>query len=197
MIMYGFNSFYVHLYIFYILYVTLVCCCFKQLKYKKHKIVLLGLPLVFLSSLRGDTVGGDLENYLPNFDAYYYINNLKDLLGYNSHEPGYVLFTKLISLLYPSHRFYLIVTSICTLIGPFYLIYKYSKMPGLSFLIYYSLGFYTNTMNNIRQSLAISICCFAIPFLFKREFRQFVFIVLLATVFHYSAFTFIFIGLFH
>lgn len=106
---------------------------FQTIKIQKNKIVLLGLPLVFLSSLRGDTVGGDLENYLPNFDAYYYINNLKDLLGYNSHEPGYVLFTKLISLLYPSHRFYLIVTSICTLIGPFYLIYKYSKMPGLSF----------------------------------------------------------------
>ena len=188
--MYGVNSFYVRFFFIYVFFILIVSAVFKG--NSKGKIVLYALPLFLLSALRGDTVGGDLENYLPNFDAYYYLNRISDILGYSSHEPGYVLFAKLISLISPTHRFYIIVTSFCCLLGPFYLIYKYSRVPGLSVLMYYSLGFYTNTMNNIRQSLAISICCFAVPFVLDKQFRKFILLVIIATMFHYSAALFVF-----
>lgn len=188
--MYGLNSFYTHFFLLYAFFILVISIVHKG--NHRGKIVLFTLPLFLLSALRGESVGGDLENYLPNFDAYYYLNNVGDLLGYSSHEPGYVLFAKMISLISPSHRFYLIITSFCCLLGPFFLIYKYSNAPGLSFIMYYSLGFYTNTMNNIRQSLAISICCFAVPFILDKQYRKFILLVAIATMFHYSAALFLF-----
>ena len=60
-------------------------------------------------------------------------------------------------------------------------------MPYFSFLLYFTLGFYTNTFNNVRQSIALSICFLSIEFLLNRNFRKFCLTVIIAAMFHYSA----------
>lgn len=195
--MYGYDSFYVHFLIFYLIYGVLITCLYSASNTNINnristtrsltKVLFLALPLYLLGILRGDTVGGDLEYYLQYFDDICQINRLGDIWNVSSHEPGYQIFTYLISRISHSHRAFFIGTFTLSFIGPVYLIHRYSKMPFFSFILYYALGFYTNTFNNVRQSIAISICFLSIGFLFNKQFRKFCLTVLIAAMFHYSA----------
>lgn len=208
--MFGYNSFYFHFLIVYLIYGFFVLAITRKsnrlsfqksnignvndtwnfcnvTNSRKRKIFWLSLPLFLLGIFRGDTVGGDLENYLAYFDDFCKLNSFWDTWYVSTHEPGYQLFTYLISRLSSSHRAFFFFTYVLSLVGPVYLVGKYSKMPLFSFFLYFSLGFYTNTFNNVRQSIAISICFLAFHFLFKRNFYKYAGMVLLATMFHYSA----------
>lgn len=201
--MYGYNSFYFHFLIIYLIYgfcVQSIASKSRTLRYdnstwnfcnitrsRKRLIFWLSLPLFILGILRGDTVGGDLEYYLAYFDAFCRLNSFGNVSDVSSQEPGYQLYTYLISRLSSSHLAFFFFTYVLSLIGPVYLIAKYSKMPLYSFFLYFALGFYTNTFNNVRQSIAISICFLGFRFLFQRKFYKYVGMAILATMFHYSA----------
>ena len=193
--MFGYNSFYSHFLIFYLIYGIMILVLFSPKRDENGsftrgnlpKVLFLALPLYLLGVLRGDTVGGDLEYYLPYFDEMCRATNVSQIWSVSSQEPGYQLYTYLISRISPTHRAFFIGTFTLSFIGPVALIYRYSKMPFLSFVLYFAMGFYTNTFNNVRQSIAISICFLSLSFLFNRNLRKFLFSVLLAATFHYSA----------
>ena len=185
--MYGFESFYFYFFIVYVLYVSLVSNLLKKDVERMKLLFFLFLPLFLLSALRGESVGGDLSNYLPAFDSASRADSFEHLMWTTNTEPGFKVLNWLISIISPTHRTFLVVTSLISLSGPAYLIYKYSKLPGLSSLLYVSLGFYTNTFNNVRQSIAISLCFIAIPFALDRKLRGFLFSIMLASTIHYSA----------
>lgn len=193
--MYGYNSFYTHFLIFYLIYGVIITLLFNSSQRNRRvltkksllKILFLAFPLYLLGVLRGDTVGGDLIHYLSYFDEMCRINDISSIWDISSHEPGYRIYTYLISCISHSHRAFFIGTFTLSFIGPVYMIYKYSKMPFFSFILYYALGFYTNTFNNVRQSIAISICFISLGFLLNRNFRKFFLTVITATMFHYSA----------
>ena len=183
--MYGFASFYFFFFVLYAFYSLVIGSHYKN--NRKRLIVLLFIPLYLLEALRGESVGGDLDNYLPMFDSIARSQSFEELMGVTNTEPGYTLFCKFISCISDSRRFFLIVISFVSLTGPFFLIYKYSNMPVLSVLLYFALGFYTNTYNNLRQSLALSICFMSVPFLLGRKGWKFLLMILLASSMHYSA----------
>lgn len=66
------------------------------------------------------------------------------------------------------------------------LVYRYSPIPWVSMFLFSSFGFYGNSLSFIRQTLAIAIFLFAIPYLMKRKFVPFLLIVILAALFHKS-----------
>lgn len=189
--MYGFESFYFCFFIIYTLYAFIIYNNLQKDTDRKKLIIALFLPLFILSALRGETVGGDLKNYLPGFDDASKADSFEHLMWTTNTEPGFKILNWIISVLSPTHRMFIIVTSIISLIGPAYLIYKYSKSPLFSSLLYFSLGFYTNTFNNVRQSVALSLCLFAIPLVVERKLLKFLIIVILAATIHYSAGIFI------
>lgn len=182
--MYGFSSFYFFFFIIYFFYAIFAKSCFLR---RKSLIIALFLPLFILSALRGETVGGDLVNYLSTFDEATRVRSFESLMGITNTEPGFKIIDYLISCISPSHRGFLVITSFLCLIGPAYLIFKYSKNPILSFLLYFTLGFYTNTFNNVRQSIALSLCFFSIPFAIDRKIGKFVLTVIMASTIHYSS----------
>lgn len=187
---YGFNSFYVDFFGFYLLYVIICAVLLQNAVSKRKFVIILFTPLLVLSALRGNTVGGDLDNYLPYYHYLSHTSSIRELFDdLRIKEPLYVLLTRLVGLLSnDSERAYIVVTSIFSLVGPIALIQRYSKNPSFSILLYFALGFYTNTFNNIRQSMAISIIFISLPFLLeKRNFFKFCIAVVLATGFHYSA----------
>ena len=188
--MYGFVSFYFCFFIFYIVYAVLLNYIFSKNSTANVRFdVLVGmfLPLLMLGGLRGDTVGGDLEYYIPYFDEACKASNWKELMDVSGHEPGYIILTKIIGFFSSNHHFFLFFTILISLIGPFFFIYKFSINPTWSVLLYYLMGFYTNTFNNVRQSIAMSIVFCSYYFLFNKRYKIFIFLVLLATSFHYSA----------
>ena len=188
--MFGYQSFYVSFFVFYAIYIIAI----RSIVHNRiNYCIWCFIPLLLLSALRGETVGGDLHNYLPEFYYVARTNSIIDGLRTGYHEPGYLLLIKLISLVSSDNRCYLVATSIISLIGPLVLIEKYSKNISVSVLLYFAMGFYTNTFNNVRQSMAISIIFCSIPFLINRCFWKYVIGTLLATSVHYSAFVMILI----
>ncbi len=185
---FGIESFYFVFLLFYTLYLAFANNALKQHQITKRRFIVIAfIPLFILGGFRGETVGGDLKNYLSEFEYLVHITDFKTFILEATHEPGYLLYIKLLSLLSDDSRMFLVGTSLLSLIGPFYIIYKNSRQPMLSILIYYITGFYTNTFNNVRQSLAISIVFIAFCFLERKNFRKYFIMVLFASTFHYSA----------
>lgn len=181
---FGIDSFYFYFFIFMTIYV-IIC---KELFSKNRKLFVFScfLLLYLMAAMRGVTVGGDLKRYLPEFH-WLANSSLKDMWEYGHHEPGYMLYVMSLGLISDSDRCFLIGTSLAALIGPFFMFYKHSKQPAISLLLYYSMGAYTNTFNNVRQSIAISIIFCSLTFLLNRDLKKYVVGILIASTFHYSA----------
>lgn len=192
--MFGFNSFYFHFLLIYVCYAIFVSLVFIKHRHTFIYLFCLFLPLIVLSVLRGNTVGGDLVyHYLPNYHAACKARSFEALMATSTHEPGYVVFTKMIGFISDDDRAFLAITGGVSLIGPFFLIYKYSPNYISSVLIYYTAGYYTNTFNNVRQSLALSLFFLSIPFLINKKPLYYYLLVLLACTFHYSALPLLFV----
>ena len=139
-----------------------------------------------MAGLRGDTVGGDLKRYLPEFYSVAKAS-FPNIFEAGHHEPGYLIYIKLLSLISPDSRMFLLGTSFLSMIGPFVLFTRCSKNTAVSVLLYYAMGYYTNTFNNVRQSMALSLVFCVIPYLIERKFWRYLLGVVIATTFHYSA----------
>ena len=192
--MYGYQSFY-SVFFFVLLFLSwFLSIIFHERKDRAQIVYSLDfLILFFLSAFRATTVGGDLENYIPNFHLACEASSLKELFESSGYEPLYMLLQKLIGIISPTDRFFLFITSIISLSGPFFLFRKYSPLPILSLFLYYLLGYYSNTFNNVRQSMALSLCFFSIPFILERDIKKFLLLVFAALNIHFSSAIFLFV----
>ena len=122
------------------------------------------------------------------------MNDFSDIFDLRSsnYEPGYTILCWLISRISNSVFVFLAITSFFSLVGPFSLAKRYSVWPCVSIMIYIMLGLYTNTYNNVRQSIAISIIMFSVPYIIKQNPIKFLLVVALAGSVHTSAFMFLF-----
>lgn len=185
--MYGFESFYFFFFLFYSFYLFVISNLIRNTKERKKYVLAIFFPLFFLAALRGETVGGDLQNYLPAFDAISHAQSFEQFISATNTEPGFSVLNFIISCISPTHRAFLVITSFISLIGPALLIYRYSSNPAISALLYFSFGFYTNTYNNVRQSIALSLCFISIIFILDKKKWKWFFLLMVASVIHYSA----------
>lgn len=183
---YGVESFYFIFFFFLVFYVLFLEKVFSKPEKKHYFYYAIFLLFFIMAGMRGITVGGDLKRYLPEYNEVIRAP-FRLLTYYGHHEIGYLIYIKLLSLISPTDRCYLIGTSFASLIGPIYMFFKYSKKASVSVLLYYAMGYYTNTYNNVRQSIALSIIFIILPFLINRDLKKYIIGVLVATSFHYSA----------
>lgn len=151
-------------------------------------LVTVSVALIVISSLRAQTVGIDYGMYA----GYYKLvhdGGLAYLFGGNNTyraEPGFSLLNYIISRFTPDVRVFMAVVSVLITTLTAVLAYKYSPIPWMTMYIYASFGFFENTLSFIRQSIAIAIFLFAVPYLMKRKFVSYLLIVILAALFHKS-----------
>ncbi len=65
-------------------------------------------------------------------------------------------------------------------------IYKQADSFGFSFFLFMALGYYFQSFNTVRYYLALAIALFVIPYVLRREWLKFIFLVLLGATFHKS-----------
>lgn len=140
------------------------------------------IDLFLFLSLRALTVGIDMPIYLQIYDDC-------NLYGWNviynlRYEVGFITYTKLIANIINSEQIYVCITAFLALIGPFYIIKKYSKNYFLSVFLFITFQFFTYDFYLLRQVIAISIVLLSIKFVEERKLFKFIFMVLLATIFH-------------
>ena len=185
-----FFNVYTFLYLFFILLFVIFRCygIINNRSERSNYIFFFFILLYIVSAFRGNTVGGDLVNYLRNFHELSFTPFAKIFkLYYSNYEIGYTFLIKCLTLISSNERVYFLITPILSLFGIYYLIKNFSPIPIISVLVYIGLGFYTNSFNNVRQSIAIGIVCLSFPYLVNRRFSKFAICVLLASLFHTSA----------
>lgn len=138
---------------------------------------IVSLILTVIAIIRYD-VGWDYWNYYTIVDDVI-------LAGLVHFEPFFLLLC--LPAIYWSEPFLLFLLS-GLIIYPlaFYSFKKLSVSPSLSLIIYVGL-FYLISCSIIRQAIAVSICLYAYKYVQEKSFVKFFFIILLATLFHYSA----------
>lgn len=172
-----------------------------HLKNKKLSfIIVAGTLLILFSSIRSDNVGNDLPLYYKIFDCTNDLS-LMDLFSgalqskkfisipvYNgNYEAGYILFTKLISIISNTHLSYKLFTSLFINIPILFFIYRHSKNVLLSVWIYILFGFYTQSFVIIRQYMALSMTVLAVHFLNENNYKKAIIFSLISCTFHNTA----------
>ena len=138
--------------------------------------------IFIVAAFRG--MGNDYDGYEKIFDA---LKNLSILSIFDVSEvyvePSYAILNIIVGHYLP-YQTILIIMAFANVYGLFPFFRKYSPYPYISLLLYAGLFMYTGMMGLIRQSLAISICMWAI-IAYKR--RTFWILVGVAMTFHVSA----------
>ena len=146
--------------------------------------------LIFVSCFRKDTVGGDLQNYIPLFESAKY-SSWAEYLSLPKYGPIFLIYNKLLCSIGDHYTVLLIGTSFFNLIAVAVFVKRYSRIPWLSIVIYICMGFYGRTFNSLRSSMAMAILLYSIPFLLERKFLRFLIVYICAFIVHKSVFPFI------
>ena len=163
-------------------------------KAKKTFLVLCGLFMFGIIALRHKEVGStDSQNYFNNWELLsgFSFQNLKAFIPESKFESGYLVFVWIFSHIFPEGQFVFVLSAILFTIAVCRYIYINSEDPELSFVMFICLGLYSFMAQGLRQSMAMSMCLFALEFCKKRKPIPFILLVLLATTFHTSAIVFL------
>ena len=154
-----------------------------------------GCLLFLLYAFKSNNVGSDYPTYLRCFDEIFLLDwsflLSEDVSYYTSFETGYVILMKLISIISHTDIFFTIVMALIMTLLPIVVIYKYATPLWMGIFLFFALSLYTNSFSMLRQSIAIFICWYSIPYIVNRSFFKFLLVVILAFFFHKTALTFI------
>lgn len=179
-------------YIFNIILILLtgfVCHFLPIKKEKKNKIFLIVVFLEFFLILAVRKPISDMIKYCEYYSVFGKMS-WGELLNFE-WEKGYTFINKILYMINPSTRFFIIVTSAFSLIGPYVFIKNYSKNYLMSTLMFVAMNFFGYYYYVIRQVMALSILLVSIRFIKNKKFVNFLICVLIATLFHKSSILFL------
>ena len=169
---------------------------------KKAKIycTLVALQWILISGLRHVSIGADTEVYYNSFEASKntpwskLFDNLWGYLfeGSNVKDPGYFLFQKFFQIFCNDYQVYLIfIAFIFTSLMAVW-IYKNSKDPCFSFLLYSVLFYAFYALTGHRQTIATALIVFlGYKYIKERKLIKFALIAFIAYTIHKSSVVFI------
>lgn len=157
---------------------------------------IVAVQLIIISVFRDMTVGRDLPTYKEWFEIIKntpisQINQLSSVPRFEGMEVGWNWINKFLSALFPDFRMVIVFAGVIFVFGMSWFIFKNSKMKWLSFYLFITLGYYTQSFSSLRQYLAIVLLLNGITFIKRRKFIRFLVVVVLASFIHKSALVFI------
>ena len=87
-------------------------------------------------------------------------------------EIGYTVLNKILYMINQDERFFIVVTSALTLIGPYVFIKKYSNNYLMSLIMFIAMNFFSNNYYILRQMLALSILLISVSYIKNRKFTK-------------------------
>lgn len=171
------------------------------IKDKKIFTLTVSVQMFLIMAFRDITIGADLKNYANGFQ---YIRTLglaellprlrlfqtADLIYRYSYESGYVVLNWVLAKLGCSFHDMLIVFAAFNMISFGCFIYRYSKIPWLSFVLLSGLNMYEYAFGILRQSLAVCIVLWAVPYILEKKYGKACLILLFAFMFHRTSLVF-------
>lgn len=159
---------------------------------KKIYCTIITIELILVSGLRDTSVGADTANYERLFSAQRSLGALiRNPFQYENRDPGYIVFLNIVRLFTTEYRVFLLITAIFFAVALGIFIYRNSKMPTISYLLYVGLFFAFFSITGHRQVIATGLCLLSYEFVKKRKLTWFILLMGIATTIHFSALIFI------
>lgn len=159
---------------------------------KKYFCIIVFLLFTIMQGFRAIDIGSDTEKYVKFYNLSKNFSLIEILLCKNwVIEPGYGLLMKLIvTLNIPSQVFLIIVAAVIN--GGFtYFIYKESKAPLISTIIFLGAEFFILSFTALRQMIAVMLILNSFKYIKQKKLFKFICMVLLASTFHKTALIFL------
>lgn len=155
-------------------------------------ILLIGLLFLFFiiySGLRSKVIGNDTDTYLEIFEDISLYGIDYDLKS--RYELFYLYLNKAISYISTNSVVFLMIISFVVLSGYYRFIIKNSAYICFTIALFFFLRYFDDSMNVLRQSIALVILLKAYEFILRGKFAKFFIMVIFASLFHKTAFVFI------
>lgn len=148
----------------------------------------------FLRTNYNDTVNYiyDFLNLTDPLDVFIAEDNLLDLGGC----PLFCFYQTLVREYTDNYHVFFLFPALLSSIAVIKLIKQYSVSPAFSVLIFFSIGTYVMYIAAMKQSIAVSILLFALPYALDNKNLQYYLLVILAMLFHTHAFVFLIVPFF-
>lgn len=160
--------------------------------WKKHYIILMSIMHAFVCGFKYKYLHGDLRKMSAIMtDTSMHGWTSKDIVNGGRNIGFYWLMKFVNEITNDNFQVLLIIIAIITETAVAVLIYRYSSMPWMSYLIWNCLGFYIAGMYSIKQSLAMGILMFAMIQVLENRPVKFVILTVIAGLFHAPAFIFL------
>jgi len=150
---------------------------------------------VVLAGLRDITIGIDVKNYL-NFPEYWagaikersLLEYLKDYAAYGHGEPLFGLYLGIIARTTGNYRTFLFLSHLVIVTGVYIGAFRMREHapPALTLLLFY-LFFYNQSLNVIRQYMAMAIVFAALRDVTERKYLRYCIVVGVSALIHTSA----------
>lgn len=128
--------------------------------------------------------------YVPAFKNMIHLN-FHDSINIYGKDFLFFFITKLITFITHNENIWIMFVSIPLLYSIVKCIYKYSKIPSLSFILFLALNYYGMNFTLMRHSVALTFIILSYPYLKERKLAKFIVYVLLASCFHSTAIIFL------
>lgn len=145
--------------------------------------------IIVIAAIRDITVGTDLSLHYATSYKFLSTANWSDIIAFEfgGYDLGFKVLCRLLGYISTDPQFFVMFTSVVSYSALAIFLYKYSDDIVLDTLLYYTSFLIFNYMTLIAQSLAVAIVLSGIDYLFKKEYKKYVFIVLFASTIHSSA----------
>ena len=172
------------------IFFAMSACYFKHgngiIEYKICS-VLSFIPPFLVSGLRSFNIGTDTSaTYLNIYKLALYSKSLTQI-----RETGYFLLNKIAILFFNNYTGVLIITSLIMCGFAYYGIFKLSKYPVMSVILFFITNVYFISMNMVRQSIATAIFVFAIQYIKNKKPIRYFLCILIASSIHVTALLYI------
>ena len=141
--------------------------------------------LIVFVSLRANTIGNDTRNYIYLFKSFADMS-WKEL--FFDKEPAYAILNKLISYISTNPNVFFFFAALIYIIPIAILYIDNIEIPVLTIALFISMSTFVMLFSGIRQSIAIALGVISFYFTKNKKLIPFILVVLLAIMFHRSAF---------
>lgn len=163
-------------------------------KAQKSFLIICGVALFLIIALRSKYNGStDSLNYYNNWGILCNMSfgKFESFISESKMEKGYLFTVWILSRVFKDPQFLFVFTGILFTAAVCNFVYKNCEDVVIGFFMYLTLELYVFMVQGLRQSIAMSICLFALEFAKKRRIILFALLVLLASLYHKSALIFL------
>lgn len=167
---------------------------------KKWYCILSGSLWILISGLRGLSVGADTSAYyysylnIQNISFNELLKNILSKIVYDigNRDPGYDFFVKLTQIISKNYQIFLLIVAAIFMVPFLTWVWRESKNPLISFVLYSSLFYAFFSITGIRQTIATAMVVLIGDKLIKeRKLLPFLLLTFVASFIHKSALVFL------